>query len=145
VSFCHPTGAVRIPAGWAEITGAGLDPSGTPVGFPSNGSGGEGCWGETADAEPNVVVKVARVVAVPVGRAAVVGFVEPGAAAQQLGLHQLGVASWAGLMNPDLAQGILLHQLRRAYLMASQIHPAFLNAVFRQHFSDPENLVVHPR
>jgi hypothetical protein len=49
------------------------------------------------------------------------------------------------LMNPDLAQGILLRQLRRAYLLASQIHPAFLNAVFRQHFSDPENLVAHPR
>ena len=80
----HPTGAVRIPAG-AGITGAGLDPSGTPADLPANGSGGEGCWGEAADAEPNGVVVVGRVVAVPVGRAAVVGFVEPGAAAQQLG------------------------------------------------------------
>jgi hypothetical protein len=28
------------------ITGAGLDPSCTPAGIPSNGSDGEGCWGE---------------------------------------------------------------------------------------------------
>ena len=45
----------------------------------------KGTWGEAADTEPNVVVAVAGVVAVPVSRAAVVGFVEPRAAAQQLG------------------------------------------------------------
>jgi hypothetical protein len=53
-------GAVRIVRSLARgrpcqqgspITGAGLDPrvcdpSGTPAGIPSNGSDGEGCWGE---------------------------------------------------------------------------------------------------
>ena len=29
----------------SPITGAGLDPSSTPAGIPSNGSDGEGCWG----------------------------------------------------------------------------------------------------
>jgi hypothetical protein len=83
-----------------RITGAGLDPSGTPAGFPANGSGGEGCWGEAADAEPNVVVEVGRVVAVPVGRAAVVGFVEPGAAAQQLGDPPKVTLRLAGRVRP---------------------------------------------
>jgi hypothetical protein len=68
------------------ITGAGLDPSCTPDGIPSNGSDGEGCWGgEAAGTDANVGVDVVRVVAVPEGGAAVVRFVEPGAAAQQLG------------------------------------------------------------
>ena len=107
----HPAGAVRIRdcAGCGRshgrktrITGAGLDPSGTPAGFPSNGSGGEGCWGEAADAEPNVVVAVAGVVAVPVGRAAVVGFVEPGAAAQQLGDPPMPTYSLRGKTAGDL-------------------------------------------
>ena len=40
-------------------------------------------WGEAADAEPNVVEAAAGAAAAPVGRAAVVGYVEPGAAAQQ--------------------------------------------------------------
>jgi hypothetical protein len=88
-------GAVRIVRSWVRgrpdlrlspITGAGLDPSGTPAGIPSNGSDGEGCWGkETAGANTVGGVDVGRVVAVPVGGAAVVRFVEPGAAAQQLG------------------------------------------------------------
>jgi len=70
----------------SPITGAGLDPSCTPVGIPSSGSDGEGCWGEeTAGAKTNVGVDVGRVIAVPVGGAAVVRFVEPGATAQQLG------------------------------------------------------------
>jgi hypothetical protein len=78
-------GAVRIVR-VALITGAGLDPSCAPAGIPSNGSDGEGCWGEeTAGANAVVGVDVGRVVAVPVGGAAVVWFVEPGAAAQQLG------------------------------------------------------------
>ena len=69
----------------SPITGAGLDPSCTPAGIPSNGSDGEGCWGrETAGADADVGVVVVRVVAVPVGGAAVVGIVDPGAAAQQL-------------------------------------------------------------
>ena len=73
------------PAG-PVITGAGLDPSCTPAGIPPNGSHGEGCWGEeTAGANTVVGVDVGRVVAVPVGGAAVVRFVEPRAAAQQLG------------------------------------------------------------
>ena len=68
------------------ITGAGLDPSCTPAGIPPSGSDGEGCWGEeTAGANTVVGVDVGRVVAVPVGGAAVVRFVEPGAPAQQLG------------------------------------------------------------
>jgi len=67
------------------ITGAGLDPSGAPGGIPSTGSDGKGCWGEeTAGAHADIGVDVARVVAVPEGGAAVVRFVEPGAAAQQL-------------------------------------------------------------
>ena len=70
----------------SPITGAGLDPSCTPDGIPSNGSDGEGCWGEeTAGPKTNVGVDVGRVIAVPDGGAAVVGFVEPGATAQQLG------------------------------------------------------------
>jgi hypothetical protein len=70
----------------APISGAGLDPSCAPAGIPSSGSDGEGCWGEeTAGANAVVGVDVGRVVAVPVGGAAVVRFVEPGAAAQQLG------------------------------------------------------------
>ena len=87
-------GAVRIVRRQARfrpdlpgspITGAGLDPSCAPVGIPSNGSDGEGCWGEeTAGANAVVGVDVGRVVAVPVGGAAVVGFVEPGTTAQQL-------------------------------------------------------------
>jgi hypothetical protein len=43
-------------------------PSGTAAGFPANASGGEGCWGKAADAEPNVVIAVGRVVAVPVAQ-----------------------------------------------------------------------------
>ncbi len=43
----------------------------------------KGAWGEAADAEPNEVVVEGRREAEPVGRAAVVGIVEPGAAAQQ--------------------------------------------------------------
>jgi hypothetical protein len=67
------------------ITGAGLDPSCTPAGIPSNGSDGEGCWGrETAGTDADVGVVVVRIVAVPHGRTAVVGIVDPGAAAQQL-------------------------------------------------------------
>jgi hypothetical protein len=67
------------------ITGAGLDPSCTPVGIPSNGSDGEGCWGrETAGTDAHIGVEVVRVVAVPHGRAGVVRIVDPGPAAQQL-------------------------------------------------------------
>jgi hypothetical protein len=70
----------------SPITGAGLDPSCTPAGIPSSGSDGEGCWGEeTAGANADVGTDVGRMVAVPVGGAAVVRFVEPGTAAQQLG------------------------------------------------------------
>ena len=74
----------------SPITGAGLDPwvcdpSCAPDGITSNGSDGEGCWGEeTAGANAVVGVDIGRVVAVPVGGAAFVGFVEPGTAAQQL-------------------------------------------------------------
>jgi hypothetical protein len=77
-------GLVRIGE---PITGAGLDPSCAPAGIPSNGSDGEGCWGRgtAAGTQADVGVVVVRVVAVPVGGAAVVRFVEPGAAAQQLG------------------------------------------------------------
>ena len=88
-------GAVRIVRSLARgrpcqrgspITGAGLDPSGAPAGIPSSGSDGEGCWGEeTAGANAVVGVDVGRVIAVPVGGAGVVRFVEPGTAAQQLG------------------------------------------------------------
>ena len=63
-------GVVRIGK---PITGAGLDPSCTPAGIPSNGSDGEGCWGEeTAGANTVIGVDVGRVVAVPVGGAAIV-------------------------------------------------------------------------
>ena len=80
-------GVVRIVRSLAQdrpcqrgspITGAGLDPrvhdprvydpSGAPAGIPSNGSDGEGCWGEeTAGANAVVGVDVGRVIAVPVG------------------------------------------------------------------------------
>ena len=61
------------PAGPA-ITGAGLGPSSTPAGIPSNGSDGEGCWGEeAAGTHSDFGVGVVRVVAVPEGGAAVVG------------------------------------------------------------------------
>ena len=51
------------PAG-PVITGAGLDPSSAPAGIPSNGSDGEGCWGEeTAGANAVVGVDVGRAVA----------------------------------------------------------------------------------
>jgi hypothetical protein len=70
----------------SPITGAGLDPSGTPAGIPSNGSDGEGCWGgETAGTDANVGVDIVRMVAVPEGGAGVVRIVDPRAAAQQLG------------------------------------------------------------
>jgi hypothetical protein len=70
---------VRIHQRGPVITGAGLDPSCTPAGIPPSGSDGEGCWGEeTAGANAVVGVDVGRVVAVPVGGAAVVRFVEPG-------------------------------------------------------------------
>ena len=69
----------------SPITGAGLDPSCTPAGIPSNGSDGEGCWGrETAGTDAHIGVEVVRVVAVPHGRAGVVRIVDPGPAAQQL-------------------------------------------------------------
>ena len=83
---------------------AALDPSGTPAGFTANGFGGEGCWGEAADAEPNVVVEVGRAVAVPVGRAAEVGTVEPRAAAQHPQLRHAchaGPKDWRG-RNPQV-------------------------------------------
>jgi len=69
------------------ITGAGLDPSCAPAGIPSNGSDGEGCWGggTAAGTQADVGVVVVRVVAVPVGGAAVVRVVDPRATAQQLG------------------------------------------------------------
>ena len=68
------------------ITGAGLDPSCTPAGIPSNGSDGEGCWGgEAAGTDANVGVDIGRVVAVPEGGAGVVRIVDPRAPAQQLG------------------------------------------------------------
>ena len=77
---------MRIHQRGPVISGAGLDPSSAPAGIPSCGSDGEGFWGEeTAGAHAVVGVDVGRVVAVPVGGAAVVRFVEPGAAAQQLG------------------------------------------------------------
>jgi hypothetical protein len=77
------SGAVRNPR--RGLTGAGLDPSCTPAGIPSNGSDGEGCWGEeTAGANADVGVGVVRVIAVPVGGATVVGIVDPGTTAQQL-------------------------------------------------------------
>jgi hypothetical protein len=77
---------VRIHQRGPVITGAGLDPSCTPAVIPPSGSDGEGCWGEeTVGANAVVGVDVGRVVAVPVGGAAVVRFVEPGATAQQLG------------------------------------------------------------
>jgi hypothetical protein len=75
-------GAVRIVRSLARgrpcqrgspITGAGLDPrvydpSGAPAGIPSNGSDGEGCWGEeTAGANAVVGVAIGRVIAVPSG------------------------------------------------------------------------------
>jgi hypothetical protein len=70
----------------SPITGAGLDPSCTPAGIPSNGSDGEGCWGgETAGTDANVGVDIVRVVAVPEGGAGVVRIVDPRAPAQQLG------------------------------------------------------------
>jgi hypothetical protein len=88
-------GAVRIVRPLARgrpylrlspITGAGLDPSCTPAGIPSNGSDGEGCWGgETAGTDANVGVDIVRVVAVPEGGASVVRIVDPRAPAQQLG------------------------------------------------------------
>ena len=88
-------GAVRIVRSLARgrpcqrgspITGAGLDPSCTPAGIPSNGSDGEGCWGgETAGTDANVGVDIVRVVAVPEGGAGVVRIVDPRAPAQQLG------------------------------------------------------------
>jgi hypothetical protein len=72
--------------GGPVITGAGLDPSCAPAGIPSSSSDGEGCWGRgTARTQTVVGVVVVRVVAVPVGRAAVMRVVEPGTAAQQLG------------------------------------------------------------
>ena len=71
----------------SPITGAGLDPSCTPVGIPSNSSDGEGCWGgEAAGTDANVGVDSVRVVAVPVGGAGVVRIVDPRAPAQQLGV-----------------------------------------------------------
>jgi len=78
-------------SGGPVITGAGLDPrvcdpSCTPAGIPSSGSGGEGCWGgETARADADVCVVEVRLVAVPHRRAGVVGSVVPRPAAQQLG------------------------------------------------------------
>jgi hypothetical protein len=70
----------------SPITGAGLDPSCTPAGIPSNGSDGEGYWGgETAGTDANVGVDIVRVVAVPEGGAGVVRIVDPRAPAQQLG------------------------------------------------------------
>ena len=57
----------------SPITGAGLDPwvcdpSCTLAGIPSNGSDGEGCWGEEAAGANAVVgIDVDRVIAVPVG------------------------------------------------------------------------------
>jgi hypothetical protein len=66
-----------LPAGFADHrSGSGpsgldprvYDPSGAPAGIPSNGSDGEGCWGEeTAGANAVVGVDVGRVIAVPVG------------------------------------------------------------------------------
>jgi hypothetical protein len=61
-----------LPAGIADDRSgsgpSGLDPSGAPAGIPSNGSDGEGCWGEeTAGANAVVGVDVGRVIAVPVG------------------------------------------------------------------------------
>jgi hypothetical protein len=70
----------------SPITGAGLDPSSTPAGIPSNGSDGEGCWGgEAAGTDANVGVDIVRVVAVPEGGAGVVRIVDPRGPAQQLG------------------------------------------------------------
>jgi len=61
-----------LPAGIADHRSgsgpSGLDPSGAPAGIPSNGSEGEGCWGEEAAGANAVVgVDVDRVIAVPVG------------------------------------------------------------------------------
>ena len=69
----------------SPITGAGLDPSCTPVGITSSGSDGEGCWGrETAGTDADVGVDIVRVVAVPEGGAGVVRIVDPRAPTQQL-------------------------------------------------------------
>jgi hypothetical protein len=67
------------------ISGTGLDPSCAPAGIPSNGSDGEGCWGDNTEAETDVVVAVVLVPPVALGRSAVPRVVDPRAAAQQLG------------------------------------------------------------
>jgi hypothetical protein len=77
------------------ISGTGLDPSGAPAGIPSNGSDEEGCWGETTEAETDVVVAVVQVPPVPIGRSAVPGIVVPRAAAQQLGDPPQFTITWA--------------------------------------------------
>ena len=90
VRIVRPLARGRPGQRGAPITGAGLDPrvsdpSCTPVGIPSNSSDGEGCWGRgTAGTDAHIGLEVVRVVAVPHGRAGVVGIVDPGTAAQQL-------------------------------------------------------------
>ena len=58
-----PPGAVRITRclkRWA-ITGAGLDPSCAPDGFPSTGSDDEGCWGRQQTRKPTLLLRLSGV------------------------------------------------------------------------------------
>ncbi len=90
VRIVRPSARGRPCQRLSPISGAGLDPrvcdpSCTPVGIPSSGSDGEGCWGrETAGTDAHIGIEVVRVVAVPVGAARQMRFFEPGTAAQQL-------------------------------------------------------------
>ena len=84
VRIVRPSARGRPGRRWSPITGAGLDPSCTPVGIPSNSSDGEGCWGrETAGTDAHIGVEEARALADPHGRTGVPRTEDPGPAALQ--------------------------------------------------------------
>ena len=105
----------------SPITGAGLDPSCTPVGIPSSGSDGEGCWGrETAGTDAHIGIEVVRVIAVPHGRAGVVRIVDPGPAAQQLNDPPSTTNQAHGALEEVLCNKNDLWRLRRHSATAKQ-------------------------
>jgi hypothetical protein len=59
-NVARPTGRCAdqsVPKRWL-ITGAGLDPSCAPRGFPSPGSDVEGCWGRQQTRKPMLLLRL---------------------------------------------------------------------------------------
>jgi hypothetical protein len=68
-----------------DITGAGLDSSGTPDRFPSISSDSKECSRKTGNSKTNVVVVVVGIVVVAISRTTVVGIVDPRTTPQLFG------------------------------------------------------------